>query len=180
LNRRTFIAAAAGLLAAPLAAEAQHPAAKVRALLREVEASVKALGIALQIETVPGAEEFEAAFWAFRARHAQAAIIVRNQFMGFHRKTIADLALKHRLPTTSDMGDFAELGGLMSYGFKFADNQRSAAEIVDKILRGAKAGDIPIRQPTTFQLVINLKTAKALGLTIPSSSLLVRADEVIQ
>jgi putative ABC transport system substrate-binding protein len=67
----------------------------------------------------------------------------------------------------------------MSYGFKVADNQRSAAEIVDKILRGAKAGDIPIRQPTTFQLAINLKTAKTLGLTIPPS-LLVRADEVIQ
>lgn len=98
---------------------------------------------------------------------------------GFHQKKVADLALKHRLPTISDINGFATQGGLMSYGFKFADNQRSAAEIVDKLLRGAKAGDIPIQQPTTFQLAINLKTAKALGLTIPSS-LLVRADEVIQ
>jgi ABC-type uncharacterized transport system substrate-binding protein len=149
------------------------------ALLREVETGVKALGIALQIETVPGAGELEAAFSAFHVRQAQAAIVVRNQFMGFHQKRVADLALKHRLPTISDMDGFATQGGLMSYGFKFADNQRSAAEIVDKILRGAKAGDIPIRQPTTFQLAINLKTAKALGLTIPPS-LLVRADEVIQ
>jgi len=149
------------------------------AVLREAEVGGKALGIALQIVSIPGADELDAACSAFQAERAQAVVVVRSQFMSTYAKTVADLALKHRLPTISEPSGFARQGGLMSYGYNFRDTTRSAAEIVDKILRGAKASEIPIQQATAFQLIINLKTAKALGLKIPPS-LLARADEVIQ
>jgi putative ABC transport system substrate-binding protein len=92
---------------------------------------------------------------------------------------LVDLALKFRLPTISEINSFAARGGLMTYGYNLDDAVRKAADIVDKILRGANVSEIPIQQATTFRFVINLKTAKALGLTIPPS-LLARADEVIQ
>jgi putative ABC transport system substrate-binding protein len=95
------------------------------------------------------------------------------------RRRIVDLAAKHRLPSMSNAREFVELGGLMAYGASLTDLNRRAATYVDKILKGAKPGDLPVEQPTKFELVINLKAAKALGLTIPQS-LLVRADEVIQ
>jgi putative ABC transport system substrate-binding protein len=104
---------------------------------------------------------------------------MRSQYLATHLKTVVDAALKYRLPTVSDFAAFARRGGLMSYGYDFLETQRSAAEIVDKILRGAKASDIPVQQASKFQLTINLKTAKALGLTIPPP-LLARADEVIE
>ena len=96
-----------------------------------------------------------------------------------HRRLIAELAVKHRLPTISENREYVDTGTLMSYGPSLADQFRRAAGYVDKILRGAKPGDLPVEQPTKFELVINLKTAKALGLTLPQS-LLLRADEVIQ
>ena len=95
------------------------------------------------------------------------------------RPRLADLAAKNRLPTVCSLGEYAQAGGLVSYGPHFADLFRRAAFFVDKILKGAKLADLPVEQPTKFELVINLKTAKALGLTIPQSVLL-RADEVIQ
>jgi putative tryptophan/tyrosine transport system substrate-binding protein len=95
------------------------------------------------------------------------------------RRRIVDLATKHRLPSMSVAREFVELGGLLSYGASITDLSRRAATYVDKILKGAKPGDLPVEQPSKFELLINLKTAKALGLTIPPS-LLGRADEVIQ
>jgi putative ABC transport system substrate-binding protein len=96
-----------------------------------------------------------------------------------HRGQLADLALKHRLPTMFAFREYAEAGGLMAYGPSYAELFQRAAGYVDKILKGAKPADLPIEQPTRFELVINLKTAKALGLTIPPS-VLGRADEIIQ
>ena len=98
---------------------------------------------------------------------------------GIHKARLADLAAKHRLPTMHGVREFVEAGGLMAYGVNLADYVQGAAFYVDKILKGAKPADLPLGQPTTFELVINLKTAKALGLAIPPS-LLARADHVIE
>jgi putative ABC transport system substrate-binding protein len=147
--------------------------------LREAESGGKTLGIALQIVSIHGADELERAFSAFQAKRAQAVVVVRQQYLSTHAKTVADLAAKHRLPIISDSPTVPGRGGLMSYGYSFRETTRSAAGIVDKILRGAKASEVPIQQATTFRLVINMKTAKALGLTIPQT-LLQRADEIIQ
>jgi putative ABC transport system substrate-binding protein len=149
------------------------------AIRREAEAGARALGIALQFATVSGADEFDGAFSSFKAGRAQAVTLVRDAFMASHLKTLAALGFKYRLPTISDMAALAPDGGLMSYGYSFRDSMRAAADVIDTILRGAKAEDIPIRQATIFRLVINLKTAKALGLTIPPS-LLARADQVLE
>jgi putative ABC transport system substrate-binding protein len=149
------------------------------AVLRETQAGGKALAIALQIVTVPGGGQLAGAFSSFQAERAQAVVVVRSAYLSTHLQTAVDLALKYRLPTISDNVGLAPRGGLMSYGYSFRGTVRSAADIVDKILRGAKASEIPIQQSTTFQLVINLKTARMLGLTIPPS-LLARADQVIE
>ena len=102
-----------------------------------------------------------------------------SAFFNRYRARIAELANRHRLPTISESREYVQDGGLMSYGPNFPDMYRRAASYVDRILKGAKPGDLPIEQPTRYELVINLKTAKALGITIPQS-LLLRADEVIQ
>jgi putative ABC transport system substrate-binding protein len=147
--------------------------------VRAAETSGKALGIRLQIVRVPRVEDFGAAFSALRTGRAQGIIVLRSAFMASHRKTVVDLALKHRFATISDILFFATDGGLMSYGFDSREAFRLLAETVDQILRGAQASETPIRQVTTFRLTINLKTAKTLGLTIPPS-LLQRADQVIE
>ena len=118
------------------------------AVLRNAETGGKALGIALQIVTVHEADEL--AFDAFKTQRAQAVVIVRNQFMGLHLKTLADLAMKNRLPTISDMSTLPAQGGLIFYGFDIRDTLRSTAGIIDKILRGARVSEIPIQQATTF------------------------------
>jgi putative ABC transport system substrate-binding protein len=146
--------------------------------IREAETSGKALGIRLQIVTVPRVEDFDAAFSAFRAGRAQGILVLRTPFMSTYRKTVADLALKYRIPTVSDL-PFTTDGGLVSYGYDRREANRLLAETIDHILRGAQASETPIRQVTIFRLSINLKTAKALGLTIPPS-LLQRADQVIE
>ena len=125
-----------------------------------------------------GGTEFAEAFSAFKAQRTQAIVVYGSRTFAF-RKTIIALALKHRLPAICIAADLLPGGHLMCYGWDREANIRLAAEFVDKILRGAKAGDIPIQEPTTFRLGINLKTAKALGLTIPPS-LLARADQVIE
>jgi putative ABC transport system substrate-binding protein len=148
-------------------------------MIRNAETSATALGIRLQIVDAPQVETFNAAFSKFRVGRVQGILVLRSAFLFAHQKTLADLALKHRLPAISDITAFATNGGLMSYGYDTREASRLAAETLDQILRGAKASDTPIRQVTTFRLIINLKTAKALGLTIPQS-LLQRADQVIE
>jgi len=148
------------------------------ATFREAEAASKRLSVALQLVVVRAADEIENAFSAFHADRAQGVLLVRDTFMGVHMNRLVDLALKHRLPTISDLPSLAANGGLMSYGYNVDDTLRSAADIVDKILRGAKAGEIPIQQATTFRLVINRKTAQAIGVTVPAS-LLLQVNQVI-
>jgi ABC-type uncharacterized transport system substrate-binding protein len=147
--------------------------------LRDAESGAKSLGIVLQSVGVRSPKDFDAAFSAMRQARAAAVILVASPaFMG-DRQRLATLAVAHRLPMIVGSKEYAVAGGLMSYGTDYPDLFRRAAAYVDKILKGAKPGDLPVEQPTTFELVINLKTAKALGMTIPPS-LLQRADEIIQ
>jgi putative tryptophan/tyrosine transport system substrate-binding protein len=124
-------------------------------------------------------EEFPEAFTTINREHAQALYIIEDSLYLAHRTRILNLASRARLPTVSGNREFADEGGLMTHGPNFADMYRRSAEYVDKILKGAKPADLPIEQPTKFELVVNLKTAKALGITIPETILL-RADEVIR
>ena len=123
-------------------------------------------------------DDLERAFSTLVAERAQGVVVIRSAYLTTHVKTVADLAMKHHLPTISDTPWVPRNGGLMSYGHDPRGVTRSAAEIVDKILRGAKASETPIQQATTFRLVVNRRTAKAIGLAIPAP-LLGRADEVI-
>jgi putative ABC transport system substrate-binding protein len=149
------------------------------AYIRETEAGANALNIKIRMVTIQGAEEVEPAFATFRHERAEAVVLARSAILTTHLKAIVALALKHRLPTVSDLPQLVTEGGLMAYGVSWVEMFRSVADIIDKLFRGAKASDIPIRQSTTFSLAVNLKTAKALGLTIPPS-LLQRADQVIE
>jgi putative ABC transport system substrate-binding protein len=126
-----------------------------------------------------GPEDFDRAFSDMTRARAGALAVLATPVFDSERRRLVDLAAKNRLPTVYSYRSYVEAGGLMSYGPDLADSFRRAAKYVDKILKGAKPGDLPVEQPTKFELVINLKTAKALGLTIPPS-LLQRADEVIQ
>ena len=148
-----------------------------RITVRELEAEARSLGIETHPVGVRGSSDFARAF--SEAARARAVIMVASSFMFPERKRIADLALKHRLPTALGAREYVEAGGLFSYAVSFPDQFRRAAGYVDRILRGARPADLPAEQPTTLELVINLKTAKALGLTIPPS-LLQRANQVIE
>jgi ABC-type uncharacterized transport system substrate-binding protein len=128
---------------------------------------------------VRGPDEIDSAFAAMTRERAGAVIVLADPMLIAQRKRIADLAAKSRLPAMYMLTDHVKAGGLMAYGPNIADLYRRAATYVDKILKGAKPADLPVEQPTKFELMINLKTAKALGLKIPQS-LLARADEVIQ
>ena len=146
---------------------------------KETESAARSLRLQLQAVEVSHADDFDRAFSALTTGRAEALIVVGSAFAFTNQGRIASLALKHRLPTMYGSRDHVDAGGLIAYGPNLADAWRRAATYVDKILKGAKPGELPVEQPTKFELVINLKTAKALGLTIPPS-LLRRADEVIQ
>jgi putative ABC transport system substrate-binding protein len=147
---------------------------------KEYEAAAPALKIQLQSLEVRGPNaDLEGSFQAAAKGRAKALITTRNPFLLRYPKRIAELAIKNRLPSMYEGSDFVEAGGLMSYTASDAENFRRAATYVDKILKGAKPADLPVQQPTKFELVINLKTAKQIGLTIPQS-LLYRADKVIK
>ncbi len=158
-----------------VAALAQAKDLFARAFLEQIQLAAPGIGLRIQTVIVRGPEEFEGAFTAMVRERAGAVVI--QPMLATPRA--ADLALKHRLPAASAGRWFAEAGGLISYGPTHADLYRHAAYFVDRILKGAKPGDLPVEQSTRFELVINMKTAKALGLTIPPS-VLIRADQVIQ
>jgi putative ABC transport system substrate-binding protein len=144
---------------------------------REVQGAARALGLTLQSREVRGPRDFERAFAAMARERPDALLFIVDGLTIQHGEEIVDFVTKHRIPSMLDRAYKA--GGLMSYGADEAELWRRAALLVDRILKGAKPADLPIEQPTKFELVINLKTAKALGLSIPQS-LLRRADEVIQ
>jgi len=147
--------------------------------LRQVEAAAHALGMRIQFVGVRGPEDFERVFSDMTRARVDALLVWAGVMLINERKRLVELAARSRLPGTYSMGLFVDAGGLMSYAPNIPDNFRRAAGYVDKILRGAKPADLPIQQPTKFELLINLKTAKALGLTIPPS-LLHRADRVVE
>jgi putative ABC transport system substrate-binding protein len=146
--------------------------------LREVQAAAQAIGVPLDVVEVRDAN-FERAFASVSAQKPGALFVGAHQSFMVHRNRIIELAAKHRLPAIYEWAEQVEDGGLMAYGSSLTGLARRTAFYVDRILKGTKPGDLPIEQPTRFELVINLKTAKALGLTIPQS-LLLRADRVIE
>ncbi len=147
--------------------------------LKEIQAVAPALGVTLRALEATGPDDLDRAFAVMRNERPEALIVFGDLMLGTHRRRIAEFAIKGRLPTIWAVGENVKVGGLMSYGTNFDDLYRRAAGYVDRILKGAKPGDLPVEQPTKFELVINLKTAKALGLTIPPS-VLARADQVIE
>ena len=146
--------------------------------MAETQTTARALGLEVVASEIRRPEDIAAAFEAFKGR-AEALYVCNDPLVTTNRTRINTLASGMRLPTMYNVRDFVEAGGLMSYGPNFLDLFRRAADFADKILRGAKPSDIPVEQPTKFELVINLKTAKALGLTIPPT-MIGRADEVIE
>jgi ABC-type uncharacterized transport system substrate-binding protein len=146
--------------------------------LKETEEVARTLGIKFQYVEIQKPDDFESAFEAATRGQAQAVIWLASPITFIHRKRIMELAAKSRLPAVYTTGEYPDVGGFMSYGPSYVDLFRRAATYVDKILKGAKPGDLPVEQPTKFELVINLKTAKQLGVTIPQS-VLYRADRVI-
>jgi len=148
-------------------------------VIEDLKAAAPSLAIELSFVSVRTPEQFDPAFSAVSRAHAQALYLIEDGLFEIHRPTLAKLAYKARLPTIYGNRAFVDEGGLMSYGPSAGDLFRRSAGYVDKILKGAKPAELPIEQPTKFELAVNLKTARALGLTIPESILL-RADEVIR
>ncbi len=146
---------------------------------QSITSAARSLGIEVHTFIVRRAGDLAPAFLGMKKNHDQGVVVASAAFMFVHRKAVIDLAAAHRIPAIYELQVFVEPGGLMSYGVNASEMQRRAAVYVDKILKGAKPADLPVEQPTKFELVINLKTARALGLTIPPSVLL-RADQVIQ
>jgi putative tryptophan/tyrosine transport system substrate-binding protein len=149
------------------------------AWLKEAEVAARALGVGLQVFEARGPEDFERAFADMSNAHAGALAVLTTPVFNLHHQRLVDLAAGHRLPTVFSWRYYAAAGGLMSYATDADDQARRTGTYVGKILSGAKPADLPVEQPTKFELVINLKTAKALGLTIPQA-LLGRADELIE
>jgi putative ABC transport system substrate-binding protein len=148
-------------------------------MISNVETAARSLGIELLLVEARAPDEFEGAFAAMAKERVGALFVFGDPMFGVHRARLADLAARHRLPTMYTNRPHVEAGGLMCYGPSFADLWRRAATYVDKILKGAKPADLPVEQPTKFELVVNLTTAKTIGLEL-LQSILLRADEVIE
>jgi ABC-type uncharacterized transport system substrate-binding protein len=147
--------------------------------LRETELAGQALGMEVRYQDVQSLKDIEPAFRAASQWRAEALLVLGGPVLNSARKQVVDLAVKNRLPATYNVPDFVDAGGLMNYGVSFVDLYRRAATYVDKILKGTKPADLPVEQPIKFELLINLKAAKQIGLTIPPN-LLARADRVIR
>jgi putative ABC transport system substrate-binding protein len=147
--------------------------------LKKLEAANRSIGLKLQPLELRNPPDLTDAFRVITRSRAEALFVLESALMFRARGEIAQLALKNRLPTSFAFREYVDAGGLVSYGVNFSSMFRRAAEYIDKILKGGNPGDLPVEQPTKFELVINLKTAKALGLTIPQSVML-QADEIIQ
>lgn len=147
--------------------------------LKKAEVAAPSFGLRLQFLSVRDAREFASAFSSMKRERADALFLLSDAMFFGRRKEIMDLAAGNRLPVVAHLREFTDAGGLMSYGPNVVDLHRRAATYVDKILKGTNPGDLPVEQPTKFDLVINLKTARALGITVPAS-LLRRADHVIE
>jgi putative tryptophan/tyrosine transport system substrate-binding protein len=145
----------------------------------ELQRAAKIRGVLPQLLDVRRSDDIAPAFDAASRQQADALMVGIDALTQANRKLIAELALKHRIPTIYVSKEFIEAGGLIAYGPSYLDLYRRAASYIDKILKGEKPGDLPIEQPTKFELIINLKTATALGLSVPPM-LLARADEVIE
>jgi putative tryptophan/tyrosine transport system substrate-binding protein len=150
-----------------------------RSQWKEIETAAPSMGVKVQLFDVRNPEDLEPAFAAASQQHADGLIVGQDGLFIAYRKQLAELTAKYRLPAIYKSMEPVEAGGLMAYGPNYPDLSRRAAVYVDKIFKGANPGDLPIEQPTRFELIINLKTAKALGITIPPP-LLLRADEVVQ
>ena len=149
------------------------------AALEAMQGTARTLGMTVVRFDARGPSDLEGAFAAVIRARSDALVVTGGPVQFNMRTQIAQLSLRHRLPSISSITEDVEAGGLMSYGASLSDQWRRAATYVDKILKGAKPADLPVEQPTKFELIINLKTAKALGITVPST-LLARADEVIE
>jgi putative ABC transport system substrate-binding protein len=154
-----------------------NPGAAV--VFKQTQAAAQELNLPLQSVVVSTVNDLQAAFDTLTKSGVNGLVLLASVPITDHLRLIADLAIKNRLPATFDRIDFVEAGGLMSYGTDVPDMSRRAATYVDKILKGANPGDLPVERPTKFELVINLKTAKQIGLTIPQK-ILTRADRVIR
>ena len=148
-------------------------------VIEQLKSAASSLSIQLKFVSVQKPEELSPAFSSAKRAQAQAVYVIEDALFFNRRMTLVKLASNARLPIVYSAKEFAQEGGLLSYGLSYADLMRRSASYVDKIFKGAKPADIPIEQPTKFELVVNLKTAKALGITI-SESILLRADEVIR
>lgn len=153
--------------------------ARFRDWVREAKAAAQTLGVDLVAVEARGPDDFERAFAVMSKERVAGVVVSADGMYLLHPARIAALAVKHRLPTIYGVREFVDVGGLMTYSPSMRESFRRAATYVDKIFRGTKPADLPVEQPTKFELVVNLKTAKALGLTIPPS-LLLRADQVIE
>jgi putative ABC transport system substrate-binding protein len=147
--------------------------------LKETELAAGAFKVQLQYLDVLGSKDIDTGFQTASKARADAVLVLISSVLNTHRAPVVNLAVKSRLPVIYPFPEFVEAGGLISYGVSFADLWRRAATYVDKILKGAKPADLPVEQPTKFELIINLKAAKQIGLTIPPN-VLVRADKVIK
>jgi putative ABC transport system substrate-binding protein len=154
-------------------------AARGNPTITDTEAAAKVLGLKLQLLEVRSLEDFDSAFASAKTDGTQALITTAGPLINTQQRQVLDFAAKNRLPAMYPSNEFVEAGGLMSYAPSYADLFRRAADYVDKILKGAKPADIPVEQPKKFEFLVNLKTAKQIGVTIPSN-VLARADRVIK